>query len=183
MGDIRNDDIQSMTKDAALKELDTLEKMMEQNEYSIDSKKRELKKIKQNEIVRRYILIDQMIKSLEEDGEKTKQRIALINQKLCNHNIVYLIRLDKKSLLYRPKFKCLNCGLVLHELLDHQVCINESYTTETEFSYLGDKNEYKELSIMYKDAVSEGELNQEIIKQLDKELRKKYKRKTNSLKL
>ena len=165
------DKIHSMSMDEANLLLKNSREIYKQIEYGLKNKKSEIKKMEQDKVIRNYLTMVSQKSDLEEDAGKLKEKIELLEQKLCDHKLVYLISLPKKSVEYCPNFKCLCCGKnIVGELNDNQVCINENYLVENEYYYTGDIEEYISMRMRYKDLVEYGDDNKSIMK----DLRKRY---------
>ena len=145
--------------------------------------------------VKSYIEFSSFVDRLEESISNEREEMDVLNRKICNHSIVYLMKVEKRELKYRQDLKCVKCGTSLNILRRYQKCINETFTKEDEFSYNGSEDEYNNLNSLYKNIVSdeynnydyeglsENERNIEfdIVSKLRDELLKKYKKPTNSL--
>ena len=167
------DKIEEMTKEDIEENINNLSTITEFNKYNLDLKKKELNKLKQHSAVKKYIDMESMVDFLSEDIEKNKQKISILKQHICNHNIVYFSSYNLKQLKYNPTFKCICCGKDISGSLDNQICINEDYLNKNDSSYYGSKDEYLYLSYIYSELKETSTSQDEIVDKLHFELERK----------
>ena len=169
---------EEMKKEDIEESINNLSTIIEYNKDNLEIKRNELNKLKQNDIVKKYIDMESEVDCLSDDIEKNKQKISILKQHICDHNIVYLFSYNIKQLRYNPTFKCICCGKDISGSLDNQICINEDYLNKNDSSYYGSKEEYLNLSNIYSNLKEVNTPFDETVNILHFELeRKKYGKK------
>lgn len=168
--------IESMDKSEVVDELMKVKELYKQIKYGINSKTAEKRRLEEISEVRRYKLITSQLDDLEQEKMNISDKICLLEQSLCNHELLYLMTYPKRGLTYYPTYKCLSCGKTLNGFIsENQVVINDKYIDEDELSYKGNIQEYIFTKYRYHELIDIGESEEEIIIELQDELHKKYK--------
>lgn len=183
MGDIKDynkeinkklaEEIDSISIEEAEAELEKEQKILEISEYSLRIKKEDLNGMKTNSAVRRYIMLESMVLSLEEESEKTKEKLTLLRQRICNHEFVYMTSYCPSMIDYSPIYRCLDCGKQITGIYDGQTCINEEYLEKKGNSFCGNVGEYSDLSIKFSELKEDGASYDDIVSELYNELHKR----------
>ena len=176
--------MEQINKELLAKQLDKYRNLHSQLKYSIDNKKQELNGIKGNEIVRKYINLNNRIEELELEDIEIKNNIKLLEQEICDHNILYLMSYQTYSFQYNPCFYCVECKKSMTGMLEkNQTCINEEYLERDVTNYSGSLDEYKMIRSEYKRLFDEGYTIEEIIVKLQKRLKKLHSNKGTKVRL
>lgn len=179
-----NRKIEKMSLEDASDELIRSKEMYRQIKYGLDNKSEEIKKMEKLSEVKNYLIVLSQKEGLEEDIDKVREKIIILEQKLCTHDILYLLSYPKKSLAYCPNFKCLCCGKNINGFIDEdQYCINERFLKENEYYYGGDIYEFMTLQYKYNELFDIGETEEEILIELQDELYKSHKDDSKTVKL
>ena len=150
-------EIEKMTKDEASLKLSKTLEIYKMIKYNLDKKKKDLKELKHVEEVRKYILIESSIKDINEELESTSEELSMLEQKVCDHDLLYLINIPKKSMAYIPFFRCLSCGKAITGLIkNNQLCVNNEFLSETEKEYHGSNTEFLELLLNNEEFENDG---------------------------
>ena len=176
--------ISSLDKESAIKELKKVRDIYNQVKYCINNKNTEIEKKTKDESVRQYLSLLSQKENLEEDKEILLSKITLLEQKICDHEYLYLMTLPKKTMTYIPSFRCLSCGKPLLGFINNnQICINEQYVEDDENSYHGDTYEYMMIQYKYNELKEENMSNDDIYKELIEELSKNHNKLSKKIRL
>lgn len=176
--------VQTMTKEDIERELDKSKGIYDQISYSIDNKKNELRDLKQNKAVKKYITLMSQVEDFEKEKKHIADKVSILEQAICNHDILYLMTYPKKAMSYFPTFRCVCCGKGINGFIDEeQVVINKDFLDENEDSLHGNLTEYLTERYRYFELLEVGESEEEIIVELQDELHQKHNGKKNTVKL
>ncbi len=165
--------MEDINKETIVEELKMNKNIRSQIGYSLELKRQELNNIKNNEIVRKYMILKDRIKGLEEEDSRIKNKMISLEQKICDHRFLYLISYPLYSKRYMPCFYCIGCQKTITGTLeDNQICINENYLEKQNDRYTGTLEEYRNLRseylLMKNDNYKDEEIKEELIKNVDK---------------
>ncbi len=176
--------IENMDKEDIKDVLDKNQGIYNQINYSINSKKAEIKALSKNPEVKRYITLMNSVEDLENEKKLIGEKIGLCEQKLCNHELLYLMTYPKKTMAYFPTFRCLCCGKSINGFINEdQIVINSDFLDEDEYSFKGNLSEYMNSKFKYFDLLDQGESIEEIIVEVQDYLNVKHNGVKKSVKL
>ena len=175
--------LEDMDKATIEKELSKSQGVYRQLDYSISNKKIDLKNLSKNPEVKRYISLMSTVNDLEEEKKLIGEKIGILEQKLCDHKLLYLMTFPKESKAYYPTFRCLCCGKAINGIINEdQIVINKDFLDEDQYSYKGNVLEYMNTKFKYFELLEQGETEEEILVEIQDELcvrhdgaRKKFK--------
>ncbi len=149
--------IDQMSNEEVSIKLKSTTELFKMIKYNLEKKKKELKELKRNEEVRKYILINSSINDMNEELESISNELYFLEQKVCNHSLIYLIEYPKKTMAYVPLFRCLSCGKTLTGFIENdQFCVNSDFLHETDMGFHGSHTEFLELLLKNNDYENDG---------------------------
>ena len=167
--------VDKMDEDSIERELDNNKGIYSQINYSLDNKKKELNELKRNPEIRRYIQLLSQVEDFEREKKLMAEKIGILEQKVCNHEILYLMTYPKISANYFPTFRCLCCGKSINGFIDEdQIVVNKDFLDEDEYSFKGNIAEYISAKYKYYELLEQGESEEEILLEIQDELNVKH---------
>lgn len=176
--------VQSMSDEEIKQEYDKNLAIYNQNKYSVVNKEKELFKLKNNPEVKRYITLLSQLDELEREQQLLSDKVSILEQASCEHQLLYLMTYPKNTMTYIPTFRCICCGKGLNGFVEpEQLVINEAFIDEDEDSYHGSITEYMSTKYKYFELLEAGESEDEIIVEIQDELHQNHKGKKKNIKL
>lgn len=176
--------IEKMDTETAISELNKYKALYKQTKYGIKVKDKEIEEYENNKIVREYLSLLSQKESLLDDKDLISDKISILEQKICNHDYIYLMTYPKKTKAYIPTFRCLSCGKSLIGFIrGDQKIVNEQYIEEDEDTFHGDLDEFIIAKYKYNELIEEGNTPENAINIVLKDFRKNHQKLTKSIKL
>ena len=165
-------------------ELKKLEERYNGISSELESKESELINLLNDDVVKRYVDLNERVEELKTLKKQAYSSYILQSQLICPHEAYFFRRQFKRRMLYLPELLCLNCGKMYRGfLLEGKPVINEDYIEENDNAYLGDYDEFEELSIKYKQLKEEGLSTEEVCDILKKDIASKREKSSTPFKL
>lgn len=163
--------VEKMDLDTVKKELDNNKGIYNQLNYSLENKRKELSELKKNPEIRRYINLLEQVDDFESEKKQISEKIGILEQKTCKHEMLYLMTFPKKTKTYFPNFRCLCCGKMITGFIgENQMVVNKEFLDEDEYSFKGNIAEYVSAKYKYYELLEQGESEEEILLEIQDEL-------------